>query len=108
MPGRGNWGEVSSLSNCTEYQSRRLHIRYRHITPKASEAPVPAPVSSALPFAHTLNGTAAAIPRLIVALLENGAILDKKTGDVVGVELPSVLKPFWLGGGIDRGLVHWT
>ncbi|KAF7337439.1 Seryl-tRNA synthetase [Mycena sanguinolenta] len=53
MPGRGSWGEVSSLSNCTDYQSRRLHIRYKN------NAPAPTTTTT---FAHTLNGTAAAIP----------------------------------------------
>jgi len=107
MPGRGNWGEVSSLSNCADYQSRRLHIRYRALTPKASEGNPSPPPPSALPFAHTLNGTAAAVPRLIVALLENGAILDEKTGDVTGFYLPEALKPFWISGGTDRGLIQW-
>ena len=63
MPGRGGWGEISSTSNCTDYQARRLHIRFR-----TEQGPSAAP----LPFAHTLNGTAAAVPRLIVSLLENG------------------------------------
>ena len=108
MPGRGKWGELSSLSNCTDYQSRRLHIRYR---PQALAAaagtttPVPA---GALPFAHTLNGTAAAIPRLIVALLENGARFDD-AGKVVGVDLPRALKPFWLGPEAgSRGIIRWV
>jgi seryl-tRNA synthetase len=106
MPGRGSWGEVSSLSNCTDYQSRRLHIRYRPLTPKGDET-VTNRLSSGLPFAHTLNGTAAAVPRLIVALLENGAILDSETEEVTGFFLPRALKPFWLGGGIDRGFMRW-
>ncbi|KAI0257153.1 seryl-tRNA synthetase [Lactifluus subvellereus] len=79
MPGRGSWGEISSLSNCTDYQSRRLHIRHP---------------PSTLPFAHTLNGTAVAVPRLIVALLENGARFNK-SDQVVGIDLPVALKPFW-------------
>ncbi|KAF8323125.1 seryl-tRNA synthetase [Clavulina sp. PMI_390] len=87
MPGRGSWGEISSTSNCTDYQSRRLHILY---SPQASSQK---PGKSA--FAHTLNGTAAAIPRLIVALLENGARLE--SGKVVGLDLPKALLPFWLG-----------
>ncbi|KAF9566101.1 seryl-tRNA synthetase [Agrocybe pediades] len=89
MPGRGAWGEVSSLSNCTDYQSRRLHIRYRPQGGSAESVP------SRLPFAHTLNGTAAAIPRLIVALLENGAQFDEM-GRIVSLRLPTALKPFWL------------
>lgn len=107
MPGRGNWGEVTSLSNCTDYQARRLHIRYRPLPPKLQlEAPSP-PSSSALPFVHTLNGTAAAIPRLIVALLENGAVFNEQ-GEIVTIQLPEVLKPFWIGEQNGRGIIHWV
>jgi seryl-tRNA synthetase len=93
MPGRGGWGEISSLSNCTDYQSRRLHIRHRnHHAPSVPSSPT-AP-STSLPFAHTLNGTAVAVPRLIVTLLENGAIFND-SGQVVGINLPVALMPFW-------------
>lgn len=99
MPGRGSWGEVSSLSNCTDYQSRRLHIRYR-LQGNASDSP-----PARLPFAHTLNGTAAAIPRLIVALIENGAVFDDK-GEVVVLRLPRALRRFWIGDE-NRKIVQW-
>ncbi|KAF8578994.1 seryl-tRNA synthetase [Ramaria rubella] len=108
MPGRGRWGEVTSTSNCTDYQSRRLHIRYRRKTPPVRpttpstldyshvKAPVNLPLEKQpLLFAHTLNGTAAAVPRLIVALLENGVRLEGD--DIVGLDLPNVLRPFWVG-----------
>ena len=102
MPGRGGWGEISSASNCTDYQSRRLHIRYR----KSEADPVPpTPGSSSLPFAHTLNGTAAAVPRLVVALLENGARFDE-SGSVVGLDLPSALEPFWVGRHSE--IIRWV
>ncbi|GAA6037791.1 hypothetical protein JCM8097_005038 [Rhodosporidiobolus ruineniae] len=124
MPGRGKWGELSSASNCTDYQSRRLGIRYRPSPPTSSSAPSsassasdspaspPSPASkpsSKLTWAHTLNGTAAAIPRLIVALLENGAVLDpaSSSGKVLQVRLPEVLRPFWLGQGTD-GRIEWV
>jgi len=55
---RGAWGEISSASNCTDFQARRLGLRYRH------------PETGKPTFAHTLNATAAAVPRLIVAMLE--------------------------------------
>ncbi|KDR85417.1 hypothetical protein GALMADRAFT_359229 [Galerina marginata CBS 339.88] len=100
MPGRGTWGEISSLSNCTDYQARRLHIRYRHQGSAVDSTP------SRLPFAHTLNGTAAAIPRLIVALLENGAQFNEK-GDVVALRLPQVLRPFWINNKA-RNFVQWN
>ena len=104
MPGRGGWGEVTSLSNCTDYQSRRLHIRYR---PQGSSQPgEPSSTPARLPFAHTLNGTAAAIPRLIVALLENGAILDD-AGEITGIRLPTALKPFWIGSNDGKNIIQW-
>ncbi|RDX51011.1 seryl-tRNA synthetase [Lentinus brumalis] len=106
MPGRGSWGEISSTSNCTDYQARRLHIRYRRTTTKPTEtATIAEQAQTGVPFAHTLNGTAAAVPRLIIALVENGAVFDD-SGAVVGLQLPSVLKPFWVGGNA-RGLIRW-
>lgn len=95
MPGRADWGEVSSASNCTDYQSRRMHIRYRpnlglgHTTDTDKK--------ERIQFAHTLNGTAMAVPRVIVALLENGITFDAHN-EMDGLNLPKVLKPFWLGG----------
>jgi seryl-tRNA synthetase len=104
MPGRGSWGEVSSASNCTDYQARRLHIRYRPGIPPSS-SPSSALNHGNLAFAHTLNGTAAAIPRLILALIENGVRFDSN-GDVVGLNLPDVLRSFWMGD-TGRDIVQW-
>ncbi len=62
MPGRGEageYGEVTSTSNCTDYQARRLGIRFRRKGEKGTT------------FVHTLNGTAVAISRAIIAVLEN-------------------------------------
>jgi seryl-tRNA synthetase len=100
MPGRGSWGEISSTSNCTDYQSRRLHIRYRRSTSTT-------PDSGSLPFAHTLNGTAAAVPRLIVALLENGARFNEE-GAIVGLDLPIRLQSFWVGNGTGPVIINWV
>ena len=100
MPGRGSWGEVTSLSNCTDYQARRLHIRYR---PQGSAADSSL---SRLPFAHTLNGTAAAIPRLIIALLENGTLFNEQ-GNPIALVLPAVLRPFWIPIK-GRDFVQWS
>jgi len=80
MPGRGEageYGEVTSTSNCTDYQARRLAIRYR--TGEKGTALV-----------HTLNGTAVAISRALIAILENYQQAD---GSVV---VPDVLVP-WVG-----------
>ncbi|KAI8915572.1 hypothetical protein EDD86DRAFT_181618, partial [Gorgonomyces haynaldii] len=56
MPGRREYGEVSSTSNCTDYQSKRLSIRYLE--------------KNKFHHVHTVNGTACAVPRLIISLLE--------------------------------------
>ncbi|KAJ3771984.1 hypothetical protein FB446DRAFT_789098 [Lentinula raphanica] len=94
MPGRGGWGEVTSLSNCTDYQARRLNVRY-HIEANKQNL-----------FAHTLNGTAAAIPRLIVALVENGVRFDE-AGEPITIVLPAVLKQYWLGTGSQKTVIEW-
>jgi seryl-tRNA synthetase len=62
MPMRGDggdYGELTSASNCTDYQARRLKTRFRRADVKKNE------------FVHTLNGTAIAVPRTMVAILEN-------------------------------------
>ncbi|TIA91123.1 hypothetical protein E3P99_01224 [Wallemia hederae] len=83
MPGRGEWGEVSSASNCLDYQARRLLIRYKKTDGNENL------------FVHTLNGTAAAIPRLILAMVENGAESDDNAD--IRLALPKVLQKFWIG-----------
>jgi seryl-tRNA synthetase len=64
MPGRngGEWGEVTSTSNCTDYQARRLNVRYRDDDNAGK---------SRGKFVHMLNGTAIALSRAIIAVLEN-------------------------------------
>ncbi|KAG0151368.1 hypothetical protein CROQUDRAFT_651187 [Cronartium quercuum f. sp. fusiforme G11] len=98
MPGRGRWGEVSSASNCTDYQSRRLGIRYRQAPNQLGSKKQ---AGKAL-YAHTLNATAAAMPRLMVSLVENGVQWQDKA---IRIQLPSVLQRFWLGD--DRG-IKWV
>jgi seryl-tRNA synthetase len=68
MPGRGRWGEVTSTSNCTDYQARRLQIRYRPSSPDGKKRK-PRTV-------HMLNGTAVATSRALVAILENNQQSD--------------------------------
>lgn len=79
MPGRGEqgeWGEVTSTSNCTDYQARRLNVRYKKKGEKGTQ------------FVHTLNGTAVAISRALIAILENYQQADGT------VRVPDVLQPF--------------
>jgi seryl-tRNA synthetase len=81
MPGRGEggeYGEVTSASNCTDYQARRLAIRCKHPEKKGTQ------------FVHTLNGTAVAISRALIAILENYQQAD---GSIV---VPEVLRK-WVG-----------
>ncbi len=78
MPGRGDageYGEVTSTSNCTDYQARRLKIRFRHKGEKGTQ------------FVHTLNGTAVAISRALIAIIENYQQADGS------VRVPGVLVP---------------
>ncbi|XP_070080483.1 serine--tRNA ligase, mitochondrial isoform X2 [Equus caballus] len=81
MPGRGRFGEVTSASNCTDFQSRRLHIMFQ--TEEAGE----------LRFAHTVNATACAVPRVLIALLESN---QQEDGSVL---VPPALQPYL---GTDR------
>ncbi len=85
MPGRGedgDWGEVTSTSNCTDYQARRLGIRFRDETGNR--------------FVHMLNGTAVAVSRTLIALLENNQQPDGS------ITIPRVLVPYtgfeYIGG----------
>ncbi len=64
MPGRGRWGEITSTSNCTDYQARRLDIRFKEKGQKGTR------------LVHMLNGTAIAVSRAMIALVENGQRAD--------------------------------
>jgi seryl-tRNA synthetase len=79
IPTQSAYREVTSTSNCTEFQARRLNIRYREESGTKSVA--------------TLNGTLVAIPRMIVAILENHQNADGS------VNVPAALRPFL---GVDR------
>ena len=79
MPGENQYRETHSTSNCTDFQARRLNIRFRG--EKKGE----------LEYVHTLNGTALAIGRTIIAILEN---YQREDGSI---EIPLVLRPY-MGG----------
>jgi seryl-tRNA synthetase len=80
-PGCGEWLEVSSVSNVGDFQARRSNIKYR---PAGAQGGKPRHV-------HTLNGSGVALPRTMIAILENYQTAD---GTVV---VPEVLRP-WMGG----------
>jgi seryl-tRNA synthetase len=75
-PGCSEWLEVSSCSNCVDFQARRANIRYRP-DPKAK-----------LSFVHTLNGSGLALPRVVIALLENYQQADGS------IKVPEALIPY--------------
>jgi len=74
LPGQGRYRELTSCSNCTDYQARRLNCRYR--TEKGPR------------FVHTLNGTAIAIGRTLIAIMENYQRADGS------IAVPKVLRPY--------------
>ena len=78
FPSRGTYGEISSTSNCTDYQSSRLNCQYfdKNLEKK---------------LLHTVNGTAIAVPRMIQIILENFQTKDKK------VKIPEVLHSYSFG-----------
>jgi seryl-tRNA synthetase len=78
-PGCNEWLEVSSVSNCGDFQARRANIRYR-------------PARGAKPdFVHTLNGSGLGLPRTLIAVIEN---YQREDGTI---DVPEVLLP-WMGG----------
>ena len=90
MPTRGEYGEVTSTSNCTDYQARNLNIKYRTrgVPGLIGGGIIPVPPTNE--FLHMLNGTAIATSRTPLAILEN---YQEEDGSVV---IPEVLRK-WMG-----------
>ena len=82
LPGQGAYREISSISNCGDFQARRMNARYKPEGSKRTE------------FLHTLNGSGLAVGRTLVAVLEN---YQQEDGSVL---VPTALRP-WMGG-IER------
>ena len=80
-PAQDKWLEVSSCSNFKDYQARRANIRYRNEDGKPT-------------FVHTINGSGVALPRLVIAIMENNQNADGS------IDLPEVLWPYM--GGLQR------
>jgi seryl-tRNA synthetase len=78
MPGRNDFGEVTSTSNCTDYQARNLNIKFRDN-------------DGTIKYAHMLNGTAGALSRLLLAIVENYQQAD---GSIL---IPDALQKFMVG-----------
>ncbi|HYL57584.1 MAG TPA: serine--tRNA ligase, partial [Candidatus Acidoferrales bacterium] len=81
-PGCGEWLEVSSVSNCTDFQARRARIRFKPAKGGKAE------------LVHTLNGSGLALPRTVISILEN---YQNEDGSVT---VPEVLRPYM--GGLAR------
>ncbi len=81
LPGQQAWREISSCSNCRDFQARRMNARFRR-------------EDKAVAFVHTLNGSGIAVGRALIAVMENGQQAD---GSIV---IPKVLRPYM--GGIER------
>ena len=79
LPGQGAWREISSCSNCRDFQARRMNARYEPAEGKGNV------------FVHTLNGSGVAVGRALIAVLETHQQAD---GSVL---VPEVLRP-WMGG----------
>lgn len=79
MPGRNGFGEVTSTSNCTDFQSRNLNIRFKD-------------ADGSLKFAHLLNGTAGALSRLLIAVMEN---YQEEDGSI---RVPKILQKYIIRG----------
>ena len=82
LPGQNRFREISSCSNCGDFQARRMNARYR---PKDSKQPR---------FVHTLNGSGLAIGRTLIAIMEN---YQQQDGSIA---IPDVLRPYM--GGMKR------
>ena len=74
----GDWAEITSTSNCTDYQARGLSIKYKDKTGEKN-------------YVHTLNGTAVAVPRAIIAIMENFQQADGS------IKIPKVLRKYLPG-----------
>src|SRR5208337_1197409 len=76
LPGQNRFREISSCSNCGDFQARRMNARYRSKSDKATR------------FVHTLNGSALAVGRTLVAILENYQETDGS------IRVPEALQPY--------------
>jgi seryl-tRNA synthetase len=84
LPGQNKYREISSISNCGDFQARRMRARYKEINAKETQ------------FVHTLNGSGLAVGRTLVAVLEN---YQNEDGSIT---IPEVLVPYMNGRTVIR------
>jgi seryl-tRNA synthetase len=82
LPGQGAYREISSCSNCGDFQARRMNARYRPVNAKETR------------YVHTLNGSGVAVGRALIAVMENYQETDGS------IRIPDALKPYM--GGLER------
>ena len=82
LPGQGAYREISSCSNCGDFQARRMNARFRSAGAKDTR------------FVHTLNGSGVAVGRALIAVMENYQDADGS------IRIPDALKPYM--GGLER------
>ena len=82
LPGQGAYREISSCSNCGDFQARRMNARFKPAGGKGTR------------FVHTLNGSGLAVGRTLIAVMENFQQADGS------IAVPEALRPYM--GGIDR------
>lgn len=92
LPGQQEYREISSISNCHDFQSRRMGLRYRQ-SPQGSDKKKKE-MGTKTAFPHTLNGSGIAVGRALVAILENYQEADGS------VNIPEVLRPYM--GGLEK------
>jgi len=85
LPGQGTYREISSCSNCGDFQARRMKARYRPAGEKGTR------------FVHTLNGSGVAVGRALIAVMENCQTADG------AIRVPPVLQPYMSGLGVIEG-----
>jgi seryl-tRNA synthetase len=88
LPGQQKYREISSVSHCSDFQSRRMGMRYRVVDPTAEKSSNPKKVTV---FPHTMNGSGLAVGRALVAILEN---FQRSDGSV---DIPPVLHSYMNG-----------
>jgi len=86
LPGKRMWGEISSASNCTDFQSRRFNIKYNSFSPNYETNEL-----FQTNYVHTVNGTASAIPRMLIALVENNQQFDGT------ITIPKIIQQYMNG-----------
>ncbi|CEL98192.1 unnamed protein product [Vitrella brassicaformis CCMP3155] len=91
LPSQQRYREISSISNCWDFQARRMALRYRPKAPEGGKKKKTKPT-----LCHTINGSGVAVGRCLIAVLENFQRIDESTGKLV-VDIPEALQVYMKG-----------